>query len=71
MERVVRVGDVDDTDDVREILRLQLNILGYRMVEATNGQEAMEILSEESPELILMHAGAWWHRGDTLDSQNC
>lgn len=45
---------VDDTDDVREVLRVQLSILGYRVVEATNGQEALEIVSKESPELILM-----------------
>jgi CheY-like chemotaxis protein len=45
---------VDDTHDVRELLRTQLSMLGYRVVEATNGLEAVEIVSRESPELILM-----------------
>src|SRR5438046_2736714 len=45
---------VDDTHDVRELLRTQLSVLGYRVVEATNGLEAIEVVSRESPELILM-----------------
>ena len=45
---------VDDTEDVRELLRLQLTMLGCRVVEAANGREALEIASKESPELILM-----------------
>jgi CheY-like chemotaxis protein len=45
---------VDDTHDVRELLRTQLSMLGYRVVEATNGLEAVEIVSREPPELILM-----------------
>jgi CheY-like chemotaxis protein len=45
---------VDDTDDVRELVRIQLIMLGYRVVEATNGREAVEIVMREPPELILM-----------------
>jgi CheY-like chemotaxis protein len=45
---------VDDTDDVRELVRAQLLMLGYQVLEATNGQEAVEIVSKEPPELILM-----------------
>jgi len=45
---------VDDTDDVRELLRTQLIMLGYHVLEATNGQEAVEIVGKELPELILM-----------------
>jgi CheY-like chemotaxis protein len=45
---------VDDTDDVRELLRMQLMWLGYQVLEARNGQEAVEIVSKEPPELILM-----------------
>ena len=45
---------VDDTDDVRELVRLQLVMLGYRVMEASNGREAVDMVSQEPPELILM-----------------
>jgi CheY-like chemotaxis protein len=45
---------VDDTDDGRELLRLQLHMLGYQVLEAANGQEAIEMVTREYPNLILM-----------------
>jgi CheY-like chemotaxis protein len=45
---------VDDSEDIRELVRLQLMQLGYRVVEATNGREAIEAVSRECPSLILM-----------------
>jgi CheY-like chemotaxis protein len=45
---------VDDSEDIRELMRVQLTILGYRVVEASNGQEAVEAVREECPALILM-----------------
>jgi CheY-like chemotaxis protein len=45
---------VDDTESIRELLHLQLQLLGYRVVEAANGQEAIEALGKEAPSLILM-----------------
>lgn len=45
---------VDDTEDVRDLLRLQLTTLGYRVIEAANGREAIQRLKTERPELILM-----------------
>src|SRR5918993_5678720 len=45
---------VDDTADIRELLCLQLTTLGYRVVEASNGREAVEAVREECPALILM-----------------
>ena len=45
---------VDDTDDVRELVRMQLVMLGYRVMEASNGREAVDIVSQEPPDLILM-----------------
>jgi CheY-like chemotaxis protein len=45
---------VDDSEDIRELVRLQLTRLGYRVVEASNRREAVEAVSEECPALILM-----------------
>jgi two-component system, cell cycle response regulator DivK len=45
---------VDDTDDIWDLLRLQLDMLGYRVMEAASGQEAIELLHREVPKLILM-----------------
>ena len=45
---------VDDCEDIRELVALQLTLLGYRLVEATNGFEAIELARKECPALILM-----------------
>lgn len=45
---------VDDCEDIRAMLTVMLNILGYRVVEARDGQEAVEIARCECPDLILM-----------------
>jgi CheY-like chemotaxis protein len=45
---------VDDSEDIRELLRVQLTHLGYRVVEAADGREAVEAVREERPDLILM-----------------
>ncbi|MFL6253588.1 MAG: response regulator [Pyrinomonadaceae bacterium] len=44
----------EDTDAVRIVLRMQLIILGYRVLEARNGAEAVELCGRERPDLILM-----------------
>lgn len=45
---------VDDTEDIREVMRLRLTALGYRVVEASDGREAVETAVRERPALILM-----------------
>jgi two-component system cell cycle response regulator DivK len=45
---------VEDYDDTRLLLRQALESKGYRVLEATNGQEAVDIASREHPALILM-----------------
>lgn len=45
---------VEDYDDTRLFLKVGLEGLGYSVLEATNGQEAVDIASREHPDLILM-----------------
>jgi CheY-like chemotaxis protein len=45
---------VDDSEDIRELTRLQLATLGYRVIEAADGREAVELAGSECPALILM-----------------
>lgn len=51
---VVTVLLVEDTEDNRQMMRSLLEMSGYRVVEATNGREAVEIASEVRPRIILM-----------------
>ena len=45
---------VEDTEDNRFMMRRLLEMTGYRVVEAMNGEEAVKLAQAESPELILM-----------------
>ena len=45
---------VEDTEDNRFMMRRLLEMSGYRVVEAMNGEEAVRLASAESPQLILM-----------------
>jgi CheY-like chemotaxis protein len=51
---VVTVLLVEDTEDNRFMMRRLLEMSGYRVVEATNGDEAVKLAEEEQPGLILM-----------------
>ena len=45
---------VEDTEDNRFMMRRLLEMAGYRVVEATNGEEAVKIARAACPGLILM-----------------
>lgn len=45
---------VDDADDIRELICMRLRRKGYEVVEATNGQQAVELATLSHPGLILM-----------------
>lgn len=44
----------DDEQDIRSALRIYLTGEGYEVVEAENGQQALDILESESIQLVLM-----------------
>ena len=45
---------VEDTEDNRFMMRRLLELDGYRVVEAMNGEEAVRLAKAECPQLILM-----------------
>ena len=45
---------VEDYDDTRELLKHALEVKGYHVLEAANGQEAVDLAERERPDLILM-----------------
>ena len=49
-----RILIVDDEPDLREILRMQLEFEGYRVLEASNGAEAVVVAKEQAPDLIVL-----------------
>ncbi len=45
---------VEDFEDNRFMMRRLLEMSGYRVLEAVNGEEAVELAQSERPQLILM-----------------
>ncbi len=45
---------VDDYADTRHVVRWMLEREGYRVVEAANGEEAIEVALRERPHAVLM-----------------
>jgi CheY-like chemotaxis protein len=45
---------VEDTEDNRFMMRRLLELDGFRVVEAMNGEEAVKLAKAECPQLILM-----------------
>src|SRR2546428_10223351 len=48
-----RILVVDDDPQIRRVLRTALVAQGYEATDARNGEEAMERLQEEKPDLII------------------
>lgn len=44
----------DDFDDTRLMMRLWLERRGYRVIEAADGVEALEVARREAPDLVIM-----------------
>jgi two-component system KDP operon response regulator KdpE len=51
---VARIMVVDDDPQIRRVLRTALVAQGYEAVDARNGEEAVERLREEKPDLIIL-----------------
>ena len=45
---------VEDFDDTRLMMKLWLQKKGYRVIEAEDGEQAIELAQREQPDLIIM-----------------
>jgi CheY-like chemotaxis protein len=45
---------VEDSDDARYFMRLELEHCGYSVIEAADGAKAVELALQEHPDIILM-----------------
>lgn len=45
---------VDDEPDVLLLCRVNLEFEGYRVIEATDGEDALERVAEEAPDVIVL-----------------
>src|ERR1700674_5370224 len=45
---------VDDEPQIRRVMRTTLSSNGYTVIEARSGEEALEIMRTERPELVLL-----------------
>jgi DNA-binding response OmpR family regulator len=45
---------VEDEEGIRELIRLFLLKKGYKVIDAEDGYEAMDLLAKENPDLILL-----------------
>jgi two-component system cell cycle response regulator DivK len=45
---------VEDYQDSRELMKMLIKSFGHEVLLATNGNEAIEIVRQETPDLILM-----------------
>jgi CheY-like chemotaxis protein len=52
-----RILVVKDHRDSRELLAFMLRSMGYEVIEAANGQEAIEKAGAEEPDLVIMDLG--------------
>ena len=50
----LRVLLVEDLEDTRLFMRLELENLGFRVFEAADGETAVKVALEEKPDVVLM-----------------
>ena len=45
---------VDGEMSIRQILKTRLSILGYKVILAANGEEALSLFQKEEPNLVIL-----------------
>lgn len=50
----MKILSVDDSSIIRRIINGTIEVLGYEMLEASNGEEALDVLSKNHEEIALI-----------------
>lgn len=45
---------VEDDEDIRKVIRMRLERLSYRIIEAGNGNEALQLIRSHLPDVVLL-----------------
>ena len=53
----LRVLVIDDEPPIRKLLRVGLSAHGYQIMEASSGKMALQLLGEQTPDLIVLDLG--------------
>lgn len=53
MENNKRVLVIDDEAHIRRVIELKFKNQGYRVTTATNGQEGLDIIESEQPDVVI------------------
>ncbi|HEY1402928.1 MAG TPA: response regulator [Pyrinomonadaceae bacterium] len=57
MAAPLKVLVVEDFEDTRFLMRIELEKRGFRVIEATDGEQGIEFAARERPDIILMDIG--------------
>ena len=49
----MKILTVDDSRTMRDMLKLALTTAGYRVVQAIDGMDGLEVLERETPDLVI------------------
>lgn len=64
---------IDDEDDFRELIETMLKKDGYDVIKAANGEKALEILEDETPDLVFLDINMpgidGWETLDEMDDR--
>lgn len=54
MIKKIRILIVDDEEDIRDVLKLTLSTEDYEVIEAADGNEALHLARNKSPDLVIL-----------------
>jgi len=54
MINIPKILVVDDEENIRTLVRFNLEKAGYTVTEATNGKEALELIASHRPDLVIL-----------------
>lgn len=54
MAKEIKILLSEDNDDIRKILSMRLEVAGYKVMQARDGEETMETIKKEKPDIVIL-----------------